>query len=283
MQKLFENWRKYVICEQNEEIVSHNCQFLKDVKVTEELGGIKYQIPGGPGEKFKVEDFCQLVANIPPLQKARLQSFVGSGTVGLVFLLDNGRIFKLFEGKYGSKGEEYDILWYKAITKRQKVGQAKEFEVQLYDFGKLPIDLFPGETGEGLYYVEMEKLLPLTVHYQDSDPRGPLNEDVVTLVEYVFLFYSSKYRNFWKQYPDSPKGKLLQNFENSSGNDAKKLILNNIPDISGPLSSKKTEFVSFLTNFIELYGEKFAGDIHYDNIGLSLDKKTFKIFDVSGG
>jgi hypothetical protein len=91
------------------------------------------------------------------------------GRFGLPFILDNDHVLKFFTAGTGEWGEDFgsaesakqDIAFYKALQDAQFSGTGTAAMPAIYDFGEV----------DGLYYVEMGKVLPLMDYLRLGNPN----------------------------------------------------------------------------------------------------------------
>lgn len=145
MKLIFENWKAF-IKEQESGIPNQNIQFLLDA-----LKRFGPWDDDGTFENLLVnpEVITGIVEQVPQLKQNKIKRILGSGTMGVVFELDNGRALKLYRRGYVDDQEGfYDNEAGKIFS-----GQGRIMTLPIFDRGKTSPEI-------GLNYVEMAKVLP---------------------------------------------------------------------------------------------------------------------------
>lgn len=121
----------------------------------------------GKSRGFDPEKSLESLGKVPILSKDYIKKFLGAGGFGLVFLMNTGRVLKLFtagaagwEGFGEADSAKADIKFYKALQDAQFSGEGSASMPVIYDFGQV----------DGLYYVEMGQVIPLIDYLRLQSP-----------------------------------------------------------------------------------------------------------------
>lgn len=156
---------------------------LDDYKNHEETSILYHNMKFLRNSRYSAEDIEQ----IPPLKYSKIIKFLGSGCFGVVYLLDNDHVLKLFYNDNSDYGST-DLQWYEKLQNKQFGGRSDVNSPMIYDYGKINSDL---------KYVEMSKVIPLE-DWLEMTGRGERYPDLMGTLSFFFRTI----RRFFEIYSD---------------------------------------------------------------------------------
>lgn len=118
---------------------------------------------------LSLEDAIEFIQKCPVLKKP-IDRIVTAGTMGFIYLLDNGHILKLFQDDYAGGN---DLNWYQTTKTRMFTSKGNITDLPIYDEGQINLD-----GGEYVKYVEMARVTPLSdfIEFTKRSPEEAEND-----------------------------------------------------------------------------------------------------------
>ena len=209
----------------------------------------------------QTEELEEVISKIEPMSNNKVVRLLGVGTQGVVFELDNGHALKLFRRGYLSYGNvEGEMNFYSSSKEKLFTKKGKLHTLPVYDYGK---------TDDGLYWVEMAKLVPLD-HYAEMTGREDPTGLMTLIVEYLIEFEDMETDGDGYLHDDEED---RQDYENK-----RKRHMQSIKKQAEKAQLTLRELGSLIDTIKSVYdeyGESYVLDLHSGNMGV-LETSTFR-------
>lgn len=233
MKLLLENWNKYLILE-NEDILKHNAaQLRKWVK----FGGGRWELRDVA--KLASDD---IIKEISPLLNNKIVRKLGTGTMGVVFLLDNGHALKIFRGGWlpGPAGES-ELKFYRDMKDKLFSGKARIHDLPVYDYG---------EASNGLQWAEMARFMLLPKYSEYVGHK--ITRTFIDLLIGLVIKYPKRFGD-----PRSRKDIADHILE-----------LKKVAEQDGITLGELKGLTKMVASIGKEYSREYLGDLHEENIGI---------------
>lgn len=240
------------------EILNYNTKFLSDlVQIHDRDSKHTHRMNNLLGGLDK-EQIYNLLSLISTTNSSKFMKIAGSGTVGLVFEMDNGNMLKFFRSRYTD-----DLEWYEDIKRKRDSGTDSTAEPYIYDFGDI---------GE-FKWVEMGKLVPFEDYFEHS------GRDSAAIADILVYFTS-----IVEDYYENKEGTL----ENEEYKERYARNLESLKEESKRYNvtmAEISEIFHMAFEMAKIHGvEQAFGDFHMGNIGIihstaKTDQPKFVLFD----
>ena len=212
------------------------------------------------------KELYQILEGIEPLTQNKIVQLLGSGTMGVVFELNNNHALKLFhEGYLSVSGVEEEMEFYASSKEKLFTKEAKPHTLPVYG---------SGQGDSGVYWAEMAKLLTLK-DYMNLTGRhaGPR---LGGLLRTIIAYYTEVADD---GHPTrDPRGDEDQAEADKRWEIFKRDTMMNIKAYGEDADFTLRELKSLMTTIKSIlteYDESYVSDLHTENIGV-LETSTFR-------
>jgi len=205
----------------------------------------------------------KIIHDCPLLQTNKIIKQLGTGQHGIVFLLDNHHVFKLFSSAVD--GVKKEIAQYNKMRDAQFLGTSNITELPVYDIGFVK---FSSRHIPDLAYVEMGKVVPLGDWFTMTQRKKKYAKTHNTVLDFVkqFVSLTNPFIPYMRKKSKDPtlNTKLHKRIH--------KLFVEFAPKLraAGMTNQEVTGYFKAVLILVKTFGLNKLYDIHAENFGVNI-------------